>query len=346
MSLLLALILILIFIVLYILLIEIFTVLFRLTGLTREKAKFQVISLFTNAGFTTRESEIITSSPRRRKLAIATMVTGHIFSAVIISLVVSIFTTLATNGLDDTYSTPILISISIFFAIVIILKLPFVSKHLEKGIEKTAINSMKRKKTNVNIITELDNYGKFSIIEVIITKMPEPLVDKSLKESNLKVNYGINLLLVQRKEKVLDVSADTILQNGDVLVLFGPLQNIKDLFSIKLKKGEEEVLKEVSTKNEISIIDNYGTEAMVEIYIRTVPPILLDKTLFESKIKEDHQINVMMIKRNGKVIQVGKDTLVLPEDSIVVFGPYQKIKEIFLNNEVEYNEKLIEKVIE
>jgi Trk K+ transport system NAD-binding subunit len=87
-------------------------------------------------------------------------------------------------------------------------------------------------------------------------------------------------------------------------------------------------------------------EAMVEIYIRTIPPILLDKTLSESKIKEDHQINVMMIKRNGKVIQVGKDTLVLPEDSIVVFGPYQKIKEIFLNNEVEYNEKLIEKVIE
>ena len=39
-------------IVLYIYTIELFTILFRITGLTKEKARFQVISLITCSGFT------------------------------------------------------------------------------------------------------------------------------------------------------------------------------------------------------------------------------------------------------------------------------------------------------
>ena len=53
MNLLVALILIFAFILLYIFIIEIFSVLFTASGLTREKARYQTISLFTNAGFTT-----------------------------------------------------------------------------------------------------------------------------------------------------------------------------------------------------------------------------------------------------------------------------------------------------
>ena len=90
-------ILILAFIIIYISFIDVFAVLFRMTGLTIEKAKFQVISLFTNAGFTTRESEIIVSNPRRRNLAKAAMITGHIFSIIIFSLIVTIITSIATT---------------------------------------------------------------------------------------------------------------------------------------------------------------------------------------------------------------------------------------------------------
>ena len=38
---------------------ELFTLLFRFTGLPDEKARFQVISLLTGCGFTTRESELL-----------------------------------------------------------------------------------------------------------------------------------------------------------------------------------------------------------------------------------------------------------------------------------------------
>ena len=53
-------------IMLYWVMSELFTMLFRFTGLPEEKARFQVISLLTSSGFTTRESEMIISTKSRR----------------------------------------------------------------------------------------------------------------------------------------------------------------------------------------------------------------------------------------------------------------------------------------
>ena len=64
------------FIIVYIVISDIITIFFRLTGLTEEKARFQVISLLTNSGFTTRESESVVASKIRRRLARATMLFG------------------------------------------------------------------------------------------------------------------------------------------------------------------------------------------------------------------------------------------------------------------------------
>ena len=75
----------------YLLICEIFTILFRLTGLTEETARFQVISMLTNCGFTTIESELITSSRKRRKLAFITILFGYIFSVTIVSMAINFF---------------------------------------------------------------------------------------------------------------------------------------------------------------------------------------------------------------------------------------------------------------
>ena len=59
-----------IIILVYWIITEWFTILFRFTGLPDEKARFQVISLLTGCGYTTRESEMFLSSRRwRRKSA-------------------------------------------------------------------------------------------------------------------------------------------------------------------------------------------------------------------------------------------------------------------------------------
>ena len=58
-------------ILLYWVMTELFTFFFRLTGLPDERARFQVISLLTGTGFTTRESEFILASRKRRRLSAA-----------------------------------------------------------------------------------------------------------------------------------------------------------------------------------------------------------------------------------------------------------------------------------
>ena len=55
---------------------ELFTMLFRFTGVPDEKARFQVISLLTGCGYTTHESELFLSSKARRRLARVIMLFG------------------------------------------------------------------------------------------------------------------------------------------------------------------------------------------------------------------------------------------------------------------------------
>ena len=55
------------------------------TGLPDERARFQVMSLLTGCGFTTRESEAILSFRPRRRLALMTMIFGYAFNITIVS---------------------------------------------------------------------------------------------------------------------------------------------------------------------------------------------------------------------------------------------------------------------
>ena len=85
----------------YLIMIEFFSVAFKLTGLATNKIRFQVASLFTGAGFTTNESELIANDDRRRNVAIACMYTGHIFSVIIMGLVINIFFSIGFSISND-----------------------------------------------------------------------------------------------------------------------------------------------------------------------------------------------------------------------------------------------------
>ena len=74
----------------YMFIIEIFSVALKLTGLATSKIKFQVASLFTGTGFTTQESELIVNDEKRRKIALACIYVGHIFSVAIMGLIINV----------------------------------------------------------------------------------------------------------------------------------------------------------------------------------------------------------------------------------------------------------------
>lgn len=213
----------------YLLICEIFTILFRLTGLTEETARFQVISMLTTCGFTTAESEVVTSSRKRRKLAFITILFGYIFSVTIVSMVINFF-----MRLNDGYSFQLILKVvSAIIVLIIIwyslLKVNFVKNNFDKFISKIGIKAMFKNQHNPIMI--LGIFKSEVIAEVTITNLPEEFNNIQLKNSNIRVNYNLQILTIIRDgDETLSVNGDTILKNGDKVIVFGSLKNIKKLF--------------------------------------------------------------------------------------------------------------------
>ena len=90
-------------VLIYWIILELFTLMFRITGLPDDKARFQVLSILTGAGFTTRESESIVSSRMRRRLAQGTMLFGYVFNVTIVSALVNVFFSLKSAQVDTVF---------------------------------------------------------------------------------------------------------------------------------------------------------------------------------------------------------------------------------------------------
>ena len=311
-------ILILAFIVIYVIVIQIYSVLFRITGLTKEKASFQAISLLTNSGFTTSESEIIVSDRVRRRIAIAAMINGYAFSVIIVSLIINVILSLKEDIQDQTLYV-MLYAFGVFILLIIITQIPFLKRLLEKFIQFLAVKVLKRN-NNENIIIMLDNYGKDSMAEVCLNRVPEAMVDIPLFEMKIKEKNHLNILMIKRNGKVIDVTKDTVFKKGDRLVVFGSTASIINAFNKKKREQKSNV---------IDLIEEYGEEAMVEVQLNIVPELLKDKELFESGLKSDYSINLLTIKRKDITVAITKDTVLQEKDTIVVFGPYNNIKKIF-----------------
>ena len=316
-------------VVLYIYTIEVFTILFRSTGLTKEKAKFQVISLITCSGYTTSEAEIVTTNKKRRRLAVVCMITGIVFNVIIISFIINFIGSVTNTEIVQEQLYNILVILGIAIGIIIILKIPFVSKILERGIEKAARKLLYRNQ-KYNTLTMLDSYDKNAIVEIYINNTPEVLKNKTLMESDFKKRYNLNLLILKRKNRAIEITKNTVIQDKDEIVVFGNKQTIKDLFTYKVDESydEEEIVK--TRENIIELIDNYGEDAMAEVVINTLPEMLKEKRLFESEIKTKYNLNILTLRRDEMPITVTKDSIIKENDTVVVYGNYENIKKVFM----------------
>lgn len=127
-----------IYLIIILVVIEIFVILFRLTGLKVEVSRFQVISMMTGTGFTTDESELILGHPIRRKLATFLILFGAFSLAVIIS---SISQFLA----EDIRMKEILTIAGTVIFIFCLLKLSAFQKILTKFLDKELNREIKKK---------------------------------------------------------------------------------------------------------------------------------------------------------------------------------------------------------
>lgn len=223
-----ALILFVLFIIVYVVIAEIFTVLFRLTGLTEEKARFQVISMLTNSGFTTSESELITSSKIRRRLARLTMLFGYSFTVTIVSAVVNIFIALTKAQLEHAWGVAVVILFA-FVTLYLLKSFSFIKKGFDDFIEKMGNKIMFG--NNSNAIVILDTYGNNVMVEISLSHIPKELAGIPLGKSNLSEKYNLKIILIKRHGEMLTkINGNTIIKTNDLIVVFGVYKEIRLLF--------------------------------------------------------------------------------------------------------------------
>ncbi|WP_246615204.1 TrkA C-terminal domain-containing protein [Clostridium thailandense] len=218
-------------IILFLSVIEFITVLFKLTGLSEEKARFQVISLLTGAGFTTKEAELITQHPLRRKLAQLLMLLGYIGFLTETSFLVNII----KNSMNIRN---IFILISFFIIIWLVSKNSLLLSFLDHIIEKIVLRKYTRKKS-VGKMYKLVNRAKGYGIYNIIIDDNSPLVGISLMNSNLKPNNMIILNIDKGNEFIGFPRRDYILEKGDNILIYGKIDQVIKTFHLNQKTKDK-----------------------------------------------------------------------------------------------------------
>jgi len=208
-----------IFIILWVI-IEVLSIVLKMTGLELYKARFQVISLITHTGFTTRESELIAQHPLRRRIASSLMFISYIAQ---ISLI-SVFLHLLSENRQRLELIAVALVLIVVF-IILITRNRFFSSKLNRMVEKVlARKVMKNIKTNAieQVLKISPDYG---IYELIIDD-ESSVCGKSLSEAKLKDDY-IQVLKIDHGSDVTDFPHPTIVINpGDKLVVYGKKNSI------------------------------------------------------------------------------------------------------------------------
>ena len=216
---------------------ELFTTLFRFTGLPEEKARFQVISLLTGCGFTTHESELLLSSRSRRRLARITMLFGYVFNITIVSAFINVFFSLKVSELAADLVSSLIPLLAILF-ILAFMRVPSVRAWGDRLIEKLAGRIIH--KDIANTIWLMDYIGKETIALVTLNEVPEALQNKPLSQSGLKAEHNIMVMLVEpRGGKAEPANAQTVFQVGDKLTVFGDYATISQVFHARERFSEQ-----------------------------------------------------------------------------------------------------------
>ena len=218
-----------IIIILYWVITELFTFFYRLTGLPMDKARFQVISLLTGTGFTTRESEIILTSRRRRRLARTIMLFGYVFNITIVSAFINVFLSMKATQAEHRF-LPLLIPLGIIALIFIVMRVPKIHAWVDHLLKRAADNFFKRQET-FNAVMLIDYISSESIAQVTLRHIPDEFRGRTLAETRLRAETGILVMLVERNGgKPIPAQADTVFEPGDQLTVFGDYHTICKTF--------------------------------------------------------------------------------------------------------------------
>lgn len=229
---------ILVYLAIVFLVIEIAVVLMRSTGLEHDIARFQVVSLMTSTGFTTKESELILGHPVRRKIGIFLILFGVFSFAVIISAVSAILVKdFRILTLAETAS-----GLGVFL---LVLRLPAVRRKLTDRLHKP--------------LEDKFEVHELPIIEVMLHSDDDLFVDLPVGENSGLIGRtmeklacaeeDVNLLFIQRGTvNIRENRMATVIEAGDMLYLYGGKKDIRRLFGAELEEREKLKQEQIESK--------------------------------------------------------------------------------------------------
>lgn len=194
-----------------------------MTGLEKHKARFQALSAFSGTGFTTKEAEFVMKHPVRRKIVTWLMIMGN---AGIVMVIVTATSSLATSKGSQLPINLLILVVGIFLIYKIATYRKF-TKRWESFIERKLIKSPAfEEAATEDLLHFLEGYG---LIKKIIAEA-SPLIGSSLSECKLN-ERGLLVLGIERgKNWIPTPKAKEKMQEGDGIIVYGPLDKLKDIF--------------------------------------------------------------------------------------------------------------------
>lgn len=217
----------LLFITFFLIIIDFFTILFRLTGMPIDKARFQVVSLLTSTGFTTKESEIVTQHPVRRRLAAWLMIFSYASTATIISFLIKILSNVVLNKESVSFT---FISIIVFIVIVYAFQKSSLLERIEGYLERIIIRSRRWSAFfNNNALISISTKKGYGIFDIYLNDCSS-IVGKTILNSDLK-DHEIQVLSIDKGDKMINFpTVDYVFAKTDKVTVYGNIKNINKQF--------------------------------------------------------------------------------------------------------------------
>ncbi len=194
----------------------------RLTGLDPERADFQALSAVTGTGFTTRESELVVTDPRRRRIVSTLMVFGNVVLVTFIGLLVGSFT-----SAEQQYEIPIYGGVLVVGAILVyrVLMSRFVKRRWDHWVDGWLRSRLRLQERHVSeILTLAPGYG---VAEVRVDA-DSPCAGRTLATSGFR-QAGLLILAIRRREGVTPTPAAVEqIAAGDRLICYGELERMHE----------------------------------------------------------------------------------------------------------------------
>jgi hypothetical protein len=195
-----------------------------LTGLDERRARFQALSAFTGTGFTTREAESVVNHPERRRIISALMLLGN---AGIVTVIIAATSTIVKS---EGY----LISINFLILLIgtyVIYRIAtyrgFMSRW-EKFISSHLLRFISMRESSIEELFEFR--GEWGIVQAAI-KSSSPFAGQLLSDCHFDKDGSLVLGIERGKKWISLPKPEETLFTGDTVVVYGPLDTLKERFN-------------------------------------------------------------------------------------------------------------------